>query len=639
MTSEFICLLGALALACVVAFFLSVWIGLAVAVLCIAAAVLYIVFITLKKIGYQQLVTKMLSEDALLTYLDTMSIPTALTTLSGNIKWCNLAFRNIAGYGAVRNINDVIAGINIPDKEKKIMIGNKPYKKELFPIRHQNKDMLLYRLVDIENTIETKKIYQSFLPVVCYIQIDNYDELTAESSQTELSGIVAAVESRVAELAKPLSALFIQIDRGKYLCVFERRFLSTLRASKFRILDDVRQIHSTLRPTLSIAIGAGESPDQSADFAGKALELALGRGGDQAVIKQGDKFLFFGGTSKTPFRRSKVKSRMISHALRNLMEQCSDVFVMGHEAPDLDCMGASLGIAACARYIGKKTYIVIDNPNPSITPLLDRIESVDAYASGIITPQEAASKIGSSSMLVVVDTQIAGFTVAPYLLDLADTVVVIDHHLRGTTNIEKAALYYYEPYASSACELVTELLQYFGEDIRPLPIDLEALLCGITIDTKGFSFNTGVRTFEAASFLRRYGADTTVIRQMVQDDLKTYAAKTDIVKNAEILKNGIAIAKCPERLENAALIAAQAADALLTIRGVKASFVISRIDENVVISGRSLGDINVQLILESMGGGGHATIAAVKLKNASLETANKKLKNTIKKYIGDEEYI
>ncbi len=638
LTTDFIYLIVALSAVCIMAFLYNRTVGVIAAIFCVAFAVLYIAFGTLQKIKWQKLAIKTLSEEEeLANYLDTMNIPTALATLSGSVKWCNLAFRDIVGYGAMRNINSMIPGINIPDKEKKILIDGKPYKKELFSVTYKKRQMLLYRLVDLENSVEVKKLYQNYLPVTCYIQIDNYDELAAEILQTELSEIVAAVERRVSEMAKNLSASFIRTGRGRYLCIFERRFLSTLRSSKFRILDDIRQIKTTLSPTLSIAIGVGETPEQSADFAAKALELALGRGGDQAIIKQGDKFVFFGGTTKTAYRRSKVKSRMISHALRNLMEQCSDVFIMGHDVPDLDCMGASLGIAACARHVGKKAYIVVDKPNPSIEPLLKKLSSIEAYSSGIITAQEAGMKISSSSMLVVVDTQIAALTIAPNLLELADTVVVIDHHLRGATNIERAALFYHEPYASSACELVTEILQYFGEDIKPLSIDLEALLCGITIDTKGFSFNTGVRTFEAASFLRRYGADTTVIRQLIQDDFKTYSAKTDVVKKAEILKNGIAVSVCPEGLENALLISAQAADALLMIRGVTASFVVSRDKDDVVISGRSLGHINVQLILESLGGGGHATIAAAKLEGVSLRTGQKRLKKAINNYLGEED--
>lgn len=633
-TTDFIYIICALAGSTVIAFLQSLRMGAIVGIFCIAFATLYIAFGLLQTIKWQKIAAKTLvEEEALSIYLNTMSIPTALATLSGKVKWCNLAFRDIGGYGGLRNINKMIPGINIPDKQKKILIDGKAYKKEIFSVKHKNREILLYRLVDLENTIEAKKLYQSFLPVVCNIQIDNYDELAAEISQTELSEIVAMVERRISAMTKSLSAVFIKTHRGRYFCVFERRFLSALRSSKFRILDDVRQIKTTLSPTLSIALGVGESPEQSGDFANKAMELALGRGGDQAVIKQGDKYVFFGGTSKPAHRRSKVKSRMISHALRNLMEQCGDVYVMGHDVPDLDCIGAALGICACARHVGKKIYVVADNPNPSIKRLVEKISTVETYASTIITGQEAGMRMNSTSLLVVVDTQLAGFTNSPNLLELTDTVVVIDHHLRGTTNIEKATLYYHEPYASSACELVTELLQYFGEDVKPLGIDLEALLCGITMDTKGFSFNTGVRTFEAASYLIRSGADTTAIRQLVQDDLQTYSEKTDIVKNAEILSNGIAVATCPEGIENAPLIAAQAADALLTIQGVCASFVISKVDEKIVISGRSLGEVNVQLILERLGGGGHATIAAAKMNETDLETGLNKLKYEINNYV------
>ena len=631
-TTDFIYFSCALLLAIGTAFWFSVLAGIVVALLATALCVLYIVFGILQKVKWQRLVMKTLeNEEAMATYLNTMAIPVALTTTAGAIKWCNLAFRSLTGFGAMRNIARMIPGISVPEKDKKILIRGRAYKKELFTVPYRTGDMLLYRLIDVENAVEAKRLYQSFLPVVCNLQIDNYDELSADMTQTELSEVVASVERRIATMAKSVSALFIRTDRGRYTCVFERRFLSTLRSSKFRILDDVRQIKGTLSPTLSVAVGVGETPEQSAEFAGKALELALGRGGDQAVIKQGDQFVFFGGASKTVYRRSKVKSRMISHALRNLMEQCNNVFIMGHEVPDLDCMGAALGLCACARHIGKKAYMVVDHPNPSIQPLLARVGAVDVYNGAIMSGAEAAMRLGASSMLIIVDTQLASFTVAPNLIELSDTVVVIDHHLRGTTNVENTALYYHEPYASSVCELVTEILQYFGEDVRPLPIDLDALLCGITIDTKGFSFNTGVRTFEAASYLRRLGADSTGIRQLVQDDMKTYSSKSDVVKSAEVLEGGIALAMCPDGTESAPLIAAQAADALLTIRGISASFVVCREGDSVIISGRSLGEVNVQLLLESLGGGGHATIAAVKLKDTDLKSAYALLKKTIKK--------
>jgi c-di-AMP phosphodiesterase-like protein len=636
-TTDFIYFCCALLLSIALAFWYAPLWGAAVTAICAALCAMYLYFGIFQKVKWQRLVMKALeNEEAMTTYLNTMAIPIALTTPAGAVKWCSLAFRNITSFGAMRSISRMIPGINVPDKDKKILIRGRAYKKELFKVPYRGSEMLLYRLIDVENMIEAKRLYQSFLPVVCHIQVDNYEELSADMTQTELSEVIASVERRISAMAKSVSAMFIRTDRGRYTCVLERRFLSTLRASKFRVLDDVRQIRATLSPTLSFAVGVGETPEQSAEFAGKALELALGRGGDQAVIKQGDQYVFFGGAAKTVYRRNKVKSRMTSHALRNLMEQCSDVFIMGHEVPDLDCMGASLGLCACARHIGKKAYMVVEHPNPSIQPLLERIAEVTAYDSAILSGAEAGMRMGASSMLIIVDTQLEDFTVAPSLIGLSDTVVVIDHHLRGTTNIEDTALYYHEPYASSACELVTEILQYFGEDLKPLPVDLDALLCGITIDTKGFSFNTGVRTFEAASYLRRLGADTTGIRQLVQDDLKTYTAKSDVVKNAEVLPGGIAMASCPEGTESAPLIAAQAADELLTIRGISASFVVCREGDNVIISGRSLGEVNVQLLLESLGGGGHATIAAVKLKGTDVKSAYALLKKTIKKEIREE---
>ncbi len=633
-TTDFLCLILALGFACIFAFVHSIALGAAALAASVLASISYLYFVIYRKVQWQRLVIKsLLNQEELPSYLNTMAIPTVLTSLTGQIKWANLAFRSITGFGALRNINKMIAGISVPDKEKKILIGGKPYKKEIATVRLGGGEYLLHRLVDIENTVEAKKLYQSFLPVICHIQIDNYEDLAAKLTQSELSEVVASVERRLSTLAESLSAHFQRTDRGRYLCIFERRFLSTLRTSKFAILDDIRQINPALSPTLSLALGVGETPEQSGEYASKAMDLALGRGGDQAVIKQGDNFMFYGGITKTGFRRSKVKARMISHALRNLMEQCSEVYVMGHEGPDLDCMGAALGICACARQVNKKAYIVMDNPNPSIDLLLDKLKTIDVYASGLVTGQDAAMRINATSMLVIVDTQLAAFTISPGLLEMADTVAVIDHHIRGTSTIDNATLFYHDPYASSACELVTEVMQYFDDDLKPLPIDLEALLCGITLDTKGFTFNTGVRTFEAASYLRRQGADTTVTRLLVQDDLKTYTAKTDIVRKAEIIENGFAVAACPEGIDKASLIAAQAADALLTIRGVKASFVLSHVDGNVLISGRSLGDVNVQLILESLGGGGHATIAAVKLENTEMDAAIKRLKTAINKYV------
>jgi len=408
--------------------------------------------------------------------------------------------------------------------------------------------------------------------------------------------------------------------------VFERKYLAGLIQSKFDILNKISSLNiNGAQPTISIAIGVNNDLYDSHVSALKLLDLALGRGGNQVVIKRKDKYSFYGGPKGSIVRSSKVKPRMFSHALKNLMEQCDQVFVMGHSIPDLDCMGSAMGIIACARHMGKKHYIVIDPPTASLDFFLSNVTKVKEYRDVIISSNEALNRITSSSLLVVVDTQITSFTMSSDLLQHAETVVVIDHHIRGTDNIDNAALSYLEPFASSAAELVTEVVQYFDDNINLLPIEAESLLSGITIDTKGFSFKTGVRTFEAASFLRKSGADTTSIRQHFKDDFTTFTAKADVVKNAEIRDDGIAIAVCPKGTENAQVIAAQAADTLVSITGINTSFVFSTQDDDVLISGRSIGGQNVQLILEALGGGGHATIAGARLEKTNVEEAKDKL--------------
>ena len=636
-TLEFIYLLVVLAVLCGVAFYANVNVGIAAVAFSVIVILLFIGFAQLRRIDRQKIVLEELNNnESLSTYVNTAAIPTALTSLSGKVLWCNLAFRQIGGYGALAGIGRMVEGIDVPDKDLMVEIRGRHYKKELFSVKHKKRDMLIYRLVDTEKMVKASDLYQNYLGVACYIQIDNYDELSTEISQSELSDIVAKTEQKIADFAGDINASFIRIGRNKYLCLFERRNLPSLRASKFPILGEVKKLKKTLFPTLSIAIGVGETPVQSAEFANRAMELALGRGGDQVVIKQGEKFQFFGGSVKTSNTRNKVKSRMISRSLRNLMEQCSDVYIMGHEKPDLDCMGSALGLCACARKAGKKAYVVVENPNPSILPLLERLSETKEYEGSIVTGQEAALSINQTSMLIIVDTQHAGYTIWPNLLELTDTIVVIDHHLRGVSNIENTSLYYHEPYASSVSELMTEILQYFGDDVQALQIELEALLCGIIIDTKEFLFNTGVRTFEAASYLKRNGADTRVIRELVQDDIGLYASKTDIVRSAEVIPGGIAVAKCGPDVENAQLVSAQAADDLLTIRGNKASFVVSAAGTDAAISGRSIGKVNVQIILETLGGGGHATMAAAKLANTSVDEAYEKLKETIEKSMKED---
>ncbi len=560
-------------------------------------------------------------------YVDTATMPMVLTDSRNVVRWQNPAFTNLLGSVLTgKDIFKILPNIDKPSKDKSIVIGNRKFIKESFSCEYNHVDMTLHRLVDPQEDLLASTLYRKHLPVVSIIQIDNYDELSTGPENISTAEISFSIEKELNEFAKPLKGLLKKFDRDKYLLVFERKYLAGLIQSKFDILNKISSLNiNGAQPTISIAVGVNNELIDSHASALKSLEYALGRGGNQAVIKRKDQFSFYGGPKGSIVRSSKVKSRMFSHALKNLMEQCDQVFVMGHTIPDLDCMGSAMGIVACARHVDKKHYIVMDPPTASLDYFLGNVSKVKEYRDVIISSNEALNRITPASLVVVVDTQIESFSASPELLQHAETIVIIDHHLKGTDNIENAALVYHEPFASSAAELATEVVQYFDDNVTLLPIEAESLLSGITIDTKGFSFKTGVRTFEAASFLRKSGADTTSIRQHFKDDFNTFTAKADVVKSAEIRNDGIAIAVCPKGTENAQVIAAQAADTLVSITGINTSFVFSTQDDDVLISGRSIGGQNVQLILESLGGGGHSTIAGARLEKTTLEDAKKQL--------------
>ena len=566
-------------------------------------------------------------------------IPTVLMDENQMVVWYNHAFAAAAKtYPKGANVYQLFPDLARPDKDKRITIDGVSYRKDLTALTYQKNTFVLLRLIDKQNEQGIKRVYMGHLGAVCYVQIDNLEEVKTEITQAEQSSVLAAVDKRINDFANHLNGVCRQFEKDKYLIIFERRHLPTALKSRFSILQEVRN-YKTGGPsvTLSIAVGVADTLSQSNEFAVKALELAQSRGGDQAVVKQYENYHFFGGLQKGVEKRSRVKMREFAKGLRNLMEQVDDIFIMGHSVPDLDSFGSSLGLLSCARHVNKKAYIVLDKPNTAIGALMSAIKGYREYDGVIIGSQEAEMMMKPTSMLIIVDTQIQSYLEAPNLLHKTDVVVIIDHHFRGTVYIDNPALLCHEPYASSACELVTETIQYFAEKVEMLPLEAEALLAGITIDTKGFSFKTGVRTFEAASYLRGIGADTISIRQLFQDDLETFSRRAEVVQKAKILKPGIAVSRVPPDTENASLIAAQAADSLLTIRGVMASFVISYADSTSVISGRSLGGINAQLVLEKLGGGGHPTIAGARIKNTNMDIAYDKLMKAIGEYLKEED--
>jgi cyclic-di-AMP phosphodiesterase len=385
---------------------------------------------------------------------------------------------------------------------------------------------------------------------------------------------------------------------------------------------------------LSLGFGLnGKALLENFHFAGASIDIALGRGGDNVVIRDGENFSFYGGKTRELEKKTKVKARVIAYALRELIDQAPTVMIMGHENADIDCLGAALGLYRIVRNRAKSAHIVLRSSNVTIDKVIGKLQRDPQYDGLFIGRNEALDMISRKTLLIVVDTHRPGFTELPELLKLTDQVVVIDHHRKGADFIQDAVLTYQETYASSTCELVTEILQYVEEKVRLSPIEAEALYAGIVIDTKNFTFKTGVRTFEAASFLRRQGVDTVSVKQLFQNDLQTYINISNVVKDAEIINDNIAISVCPPFVKNAQLIAAQSADQLLTLSGLAAAFVLSAANNEIIISGRSLGDINVQMILEKLGGGGHLTVAGAQLQNISVEDAKEKLKDAIVDYV------
>lgn len=448
--------------------------------------------------------------------------------------------------------------------------------------------------------------------------------------------MMAEIEKSIAGWLAHTGGILKKFERDKFLCLFAFKYLKELEEKKFEILETVKEINFGNKIPVTLSIGMGiNAPTilENMQNANASIDIALGRGGDHVVIKDGDNFRFFGGRTRELEKRTRVKARVIAYALRGLIDQAPSVLIMGHENADIDCLGAALGIYRIVKSRDKRVNIVLNHSNPNIDAVLNKLGKEPEYSNVFVGRNEALDIITKKTLLIVLDTHRPSFTETPELLKMTDQIVIIDHHRRGADYIQDVVLSYHETYASSTCELVTELMQYLEEKIRLTSIETEALYAGIVVDTKNFIFKTGVRTFEAASYLRRQGVDTVSVKQLFQNDLKTYITISNIVKDAEVVYDNIAISICPSNIKNAQLIAAQAADQLLSLSGLIAAFVLSSKEGEIVISGRSLGEINVQMILEKLGGGGHMTVAGAQLENVTIEEAKVRLKNAIYEYI------
>ncbi|HIY21124.1 MAG TPA: DHH family phosphoesterase [Candidatus Flavonifractor merdigallinarum] len=490
--------------------------------------------------------------------------------------------------------------------------------------------------VDVTDYSAVREEFYNSRPVCAILTLDNYEELMKGVPDNTKSAILSSIDEKLNEWTAPTGGLFCKYDRDRYLFFFEERYLKELQDGKFSVLDAVRSVLNPRDMPATLSIGIGRDADSMQElfqYAALSVEMALSRGGDQVVIKNKFNFEFYGGRSKELEKRTKVKSRVMANALGELIADASHVFVMGHKFPDLDCIGAATGVCAIARKKGTPVFVIRDpNPNPG-NDMVVRLLELPEYRDVFVSPQDAMIRADTQSLLVVVDTNRPEQTLSEDLLLSCNKVAVIDHHRRAATYIADAALNFHEPYASSASELVTELLQYLLEPADLLRTEAEALLAGMVLDTKQFTMRTGSRTFEAAAFLRRAGADTADVRKLFQNDLEGTIAKYSIIQNAQMYRDGVAVAVVDHLVGR--VTAAQAADELLNISGVDASFVLFPDGERVIISARSMGDTNVQVILEKLGGGGNAAAAGGQIPG-SIHQVARDLFTAIDQYFEEE---
>ncbi|TFE25385.1 DHH family phosphoesterase [Cohnella luojiensis] len=491
----------------------------------------------------------------------------------------------------------------------------------------RSKERVIY-VIDITDRWMLKKRYDEEKLALGIVMMDNLEEVAQGMDEQQRALMLSKVTGEINEWSQKYGLFLRRLSSDRYMVITNLITLKNLEQSRFELLDDVREItiEQKLPMTLSIGFAAGaDNANELSHLVQGSLDIALGRGGDQAVVKVGQRQSYYGGKSNAVEKRTRVRARVISHALRDLMKESDNVIIMGHKMPDMDSVGAAIGVMKAAQLYGKEAYIVLEGINPAIQRMMDMLKEDEKLMKRFILPEHALGLIGKRSLAVVVDTHRSTMVAEPRLLQATERIVIVDHHRRSEEFIDDAVLVYMEPYASSTCELVTELLQYIHERVVLDVREATALLAGITVDTKSFAFRTGSRTFEAASFLRRNGADSVLVQRMLKEDLEEYIRKAEIIRNAVVTyRESIAIAAADSGKPISQLLIAQAADTLLNMTGIKASFVIGlRSDGLVGVSARSLGHINVQVVMERLGGGGHFTNAAAQLQGTVTEVMTK----------------
>ncbi len=597
--------------------------------------------------------------------LHEFDIPYALLDYNAKILWCNEKFYEATGI--TKGYRKSISAL-FPNLTKEMIQKTEPVERVNLIFQEKNYRVSMKRLYFTEMTDGSELLdgsdsteYLTALYlfdetelnqyikenreqklVAGLVYIDNYEEALESIEDVKRSLLIALIDRKINKYFAEIDALVRKMEKDKYFVVLKYKYLEQLKADKFNLIEDVKtvKVGNEMSVTLSIGLGAlGTGYTQNYEYARMSIDLALGRGGDQVVLREGENVFYYGGKTQQVERNTRVKARVKAHALREIIESREHVVIMGHSISDVDALGSAIGIYCAARELGKKAQIVLNVITTSLRPWVECFSVENGYPSDMfINSEEALLITNKNTLLMVVDTNRPSYTECPELLKRTNTICVFDHHRQGNEVIENPVLSYIEPYASSACEMVAEVLQYFTENIQLEPMEADCIYAGMLIDTNNFNSKTGVRTFEAAAYLRRAGAEMTRVRKLLREDMASYKARAEAVRHAEIYRTIFAISICPsDGLESPTIVGAQAANELLNIVGVKASFVITEFQNKMFISARSIDEINVQVIMEKMGGGGHLNIAGAQLKDCSLMHVKRVIQETLDKMISEGE--
>ena len=645
----------------VAVYFLDVKAGLVVSVF----FVLYAVMVLVMRFHYRpSIMNEMISfatqyGQIQKTLLNEFSIPYAILDIDGRVIWMNEAFCKVVGKDKqyCKSIGSLFPEIGAgtiarlgEEESIQVHFGDRDFSAELqrVSIESLTKSVSLVEVPEDENfmiamylfdnteLVKYKRENDEQKMVAGLIYLDNYDEALDSIEEVRRSLLVALIDRKINKYISAYDGVVKKLEKDKYFVVLKNKYLEELKANRFSLLEEVKAVNigNEMSVTLSIGIGVGGSGYvQNYEFSRIAIELALGRGGDQAVVKEREKISYYGGKSQQMEKSTRVKARVKAHALREFIGGADEVVVMGHKITDIDSFGAAVGVYRAAQMMNKKAHIVIGEINGSIRPWINMFLESREYDEDMFVKHERAMEIvDNHTVLVVVDTNRPSMCECEELLSQTKTIVVLDHHRQSNDVIKNAVLSYIEPYASSACEMVAEILQYFSDDVRLKSIEADSIYAGIIIDTNNFLTKTGVRTFEAAAFLRRCGADVTRVRKLFRDDMPSYKARAETVRHAEVFMGCYAISRCPgENIDSPTVVGAQAANELLNIVGVKASFVLTEFHNRIYISARAIDEVNVQIIMERLGGGGHLNIAGAQLDGVTMEEAIQKVKDVLTK--------